>query len=79
MQCLQCQQETPPQAEFCLECGTRLVLMCAQCDTELPPGAKFYLECGQPVGARPAMPLYRATVRARDRGYLNPGLAGWRF
>ena len=56
MQCLQCQQDNPPQAKFCLECGTRLVLTCAQCGTELPAGAKFCLECGQPVGARPIAP-----------------------
>ena len=56
MQCLQCQQENPPQAKFCLECGTRLVLMCARCSTELPAGAKFCLECGQPVEARSAAP-----------------------
>jgi class 3 adenylate cyclase/tetratricopeptide (TPR) repeat protein len=54
MQCPRCQQDNPPQAKFCLECGNRLVLTCAQCSTELPPGAKFCLECGQPVGARPA-------------------------
>src|SRR5262245_46806070 len=56
MQCLQCQQDNPPQAKFCLECGTRLVLMCAQCSTELPADAKFCFECGQPVEARSAAP-----------------------
>jgi len=56
MQCPQCQQEHPPQAKFCLECGIRLVLTCAQCGTELPWGAKFCLACGQPVGSRDSMP-----------------------
>jgi len=56
MQCPRCQQDNPPQAKFCLECGNRLVLTCAQCSTELPAGAKFCLECGQPVGAGPAAP-----------------------
>jgi class 3 adenylate cyclase/tetratricopeptide (TPR) repeat protein len=51
MQCPQCQQQNPPQAKFCLECGVRLVLLCAQCGTALPAGAKFCLECGQPVDA----------------------------
>ena len=51
MQCPQCQQENPPQAKFCLECGARLALMCVQCGTALPPGAKFCLECGQAVRA----------------------------
>jgi ribosomal protein L40E len=49
MQCPRCQQENPPQAKFCLECGSRLALTCAVCGTELPAGAKFCLECGQPV------------------------------
>jgi class 3 adenylate cyclase/tetratricopeptide (TPR) repeat protein len=53
MQCPQCQQQNPPQAKFCLECGVRLVLLCAQCSTALPAGAKFCLECGQPVDAPP--------------------------
>ena len=56
MQCPQCQQDNPPRAKFCLECGSRLVLTCTQCDTELPAGAKFCLECGQPVGFQSAMP-----------------------
>jgi len=62
MQCPRCQQDNPPQAKFCLECGNRLVLTCAQCSTELPAGAKFCLECGQPVGAGPAgsVPLHGA-------------------
>src|SRR5262245_50254418 len=47
MQCPQCQQDNSPQAKFCLECGSRLVLTGAQCGTELPPDAKFCLECGQ--------------------------------
>src|SRR5215510_8331576 len=61
MRCPQCQQDNPPQAKFCLECGTRLLLTCAQCGTELPAGAKFCLECGQPVGTRPVMPSRFAT------------------
>jgi class 3 adenylate cyclase/tetratricopeptide (TPR) repeat protein len=54
VQCPQCQHENPPQAKFCLECGTRLALTCAQCGTELPAGAKFCLECGQPVSGQSA-------------------------
>ncbi len=50
MQCPRCQHANPPQAKFCLECGSRLALTCAACATELPAGAKFCLECGQPVG-----------------------------
>ena len=55
MRCTRCQQENPPQAKFCLECGTALALKCATCGTELPAGAKFCLECGQSVSAQPAI------------------------
>ena len=55
MNCPRCQHENPPQAKFCLECGTAFALKCAACGTELPAGAKFCLECGQPVGAQPAI------------------------
>jgi class 3 adenylate cyclase len=54
MQCPRCQHANPPQAKFCLECGSHLALMCAACATELPAGAKFCLECGQPVGGQSA-------------------------
>ena len=55
MRCTRCQQENPPQAKFCLECGTRFALQCAACGTELPAGAKFCLECGQSVSVQPAI------------------------
>ena len=55
MKCARCQHENPPQAKFCLECGTALALKCAACGTELPAGAKFCLECGQSVSAQPAI------------------------
>jgi class 3 adenylate cyclase/predicted ATPase len=53
MKCARCQHENPPQAKFCLECGTPFALKCAACGTELPAGAKFCLECGQPLSAHP--------------------------
>jgi predicted ATPase/class 3 adenylate cyclase len=55
MRCTRCQQENPPQAKFCLECGTAFALRCATCGTELPAGAKFCLECGQSVSAQRAI------------------------
>src|SRR4029434_5646481 len=55
MRCTRCQQENPPQAKFCLKCGTVLALKCAACGTELPAGAKFCLECGQSVSPQPAI------------------------
>ena len=49
MQCPACRHENPAGATFCLECGTRLVVICSSCRTELPPSAKFCLECGQQI------------------------------
>jgi ribosomal protein L40E len=49
MQCPRCQQENPPQAKFCLECGARLAVACGKCRAELPATAKFCLECGEPI------------------------------
>src|SRR5499426_3701154 len=49
MQCPRCQHENPPQAKFCLECGSRMALTCPKCRSELPTGSKFCLECGAPV------------------------------
>ena len=55
MNCTRCQNENPPQAKFCLECGAKLALICSKCGTELPPEAKFCFECGEPLhpGAPP--------------------------
>src|SRR4030095_10421621 len=58
MQCPGCQQETPLQAKFCLECATPLVLPCTNCGTQLPGGAKFCFECATPVGAPGAPPRF---------------------
>jgi class 3 adenylate cyclase/predicted ATPase/ribosomal protein L40E len=55
MKCTRCQQENPPQAKFCLECGTALALKCRVCGTELPIGAKFCFECGQSLSAQLAI------------------------
>ncbi len=49
MKCPRCQHETPPDAEFCPECGAKLVVPCAQCGTPNGPGHKFCKKCGQPL------------------------------
>src|SRR5262245_30150589 len=57
MKCPRCQHENPVQANFCLECGSRLSPVCAKCQTQLPAGAKFCLECGEPIAHQaPAFP-----------------------
>jgi ribosomal protein L40E len=49
MQCSRCQEENPPQAKFCLACGTPIAQICSNCGTQLPALAKFCPECAQPV------------------------------
>ncbi|MFQ5947199.1 MAG: adenylate/guanylate cyclase domain-containing protein, partial [Anaerolineae bacterium] len=49
MKCPRCQAETPSDAEFCPECGAKLVVVCAQCSTANAPGHKFCKKCGQPL------------------------------
>ncbi|HSF04548.1 MAG TPA: adenylate/guanylate cyclase domain-containing protein [Methylomirabilota bacterium] len=59
MKCPRCQQDNPPQAKTCLECGAPLSLRCAGCGTDLPANAKFCLECGRPAGG--SAPVARAS------------------
>lgn len=53
MQCPNCQHENPPQAKFCMECGTKLELTCSKCGLTLLAEARFCIECGTPVGGSP--------------------------
>src|SRR5260370_31358206 len=49
MQCPRCQHDAPSDAEFCPECGTKLVAVCAKCGTANASGHKFCKKCGQPL------------------------------
>src|SRR5688572_21222825 len=46
-----CRHENPPEAKFCLECGTRLAAVCVKCASDLPAEAKFCPQCGNHVAA----------------------------
>ncbi len=59
MQCPRCQHETPPDAQFCPECGARLALVCAQCGTANAASHKFCKTCGHPLGATAAPPAQK--------------------
>src|SRR4030095_9330609 len=47
MKCPRCEQETPPDADFCPECGAKLALVCSGCGTANAPTHKFCKKCGQ--------------------------------
>jgi class 3 adenylate cyclase len=54
MRCPRCEEESPPRAKFCFECGAPLArTTCPNCSVQLPAFAKFCPECAHPV-ARPA-------------------------
>src|SRR5712691_3941354 len=57
-----CEQDVPPDAQFCPECGAKLAPVCAQCGTTNAPGHKFCKQCGQPL-ATPSQEV--AGVRPR--------------
>ena len=50
MKCPNCQHDNPPEAAFCMNCGTKLSRACANCGATLPAAARFCMSCGQPVG-----------------------------
>lgn len=54
MICLQCRQDNPAGARFCLNCRARLPHLCPNCGTELPDDARFCMYCGEPLRARTA-------------------------
>ncbi len=66
MQCPRCQQDVPPDAQFCPECGTKLTLICAHCGASNAPRHKFCKQCGQPLVA----------VQQEAVGRSGEGLAG---
>jgi class 3 adenylate cyclase/tetratricopeptide (TPR) repeat protein len=70
MQCPRCQHENPPQAKFCLECGTRFAVACVQCGTKLPTGAKFCLECGKPTDSHGTEPARFASPQSYTPKHL---------
>ncbi len=62
MKCPRCEQDVPPDAQFCPVCGAKLAPVCARCGTTNAPGHKFCKQCGQPL-ATPSQEV--AGVRPR--------------
>src|SRR5712691_3503278 len=55
MTCPQCGQATPPDANFCPECGTRLAVLCSACSTVNARSHHFCKKCGERLGPPPAV------------------------
>jgi hypothetical protein len=70
MECPRCQHDNPPQAKFCLECGTEFAVPCARCGTSRLQGAKFCLECGTRTDSPQTGPTRFASPKAYTPTYL---------
>src|SRR2546429_6747326 len=57
---------TPPQAQFCMRCGTALVQRCPTCGRVNPAGAQFCLQCGTPLQGTGAAERRVVTVLFAD-------------
>jgi class 3 adenylate cyclase/tetratricopeptide (TPR) repeat protein len=75
MQCPRCQQDNPPNAKFCFECGAALAPACASCGTALPAAAKFCPECAHPVAAAAPPAVAPAARFASPEAYTPQHLA----
>ena len=75
MICSNCHTDNPPQARFCMQCGTTLIYRCSNCQAELPAEARFCMQCGQPVEAPPAQAPIPAAPSAApvERSESQPG------
>jgi class 3 adenylate cyclase/tetratricopeptide (TPR) repeat protein len=49
IRCPRCDTENPPEAQFCMRCGTPLLRRCPVCGAPNPPDAHFCLRCGAPL------------------------------
>ncbi len=73
MKCSSCQAEAPSDAEFCPDCGTRLLVPCPQCGTSNSAGNRFCKKCGQTLGA--ARPPAESERFASPHAYTPEHLA----
>jgi uncharacterized Zn finger protein (UPF0148 family) len=75
VQCPRCQQDNPPNAKFCFECGAALARACASCGTALPAAATFCPECAHPVAAAAPPAVAPAARFASPEAYTPQHLA----
>ena len=56
MRCVSCGFENEQGAQFCEECGHKLVLACPGCGREVRPTAKFCSKCGTALTGQAVTP-----------------------
>src|SRR2546425_414503 len=54
MQCLRCQTQNRPGAQFCRQCGAGLSALCPRCNAAQEPGSRFCDACGADLAGTPA-------------------------
>jgi len=59
MRCASCSFENEAGAQFCEECGAKLVRACPSCGREVRPTAKFCPACGAPLTVQALTPRPR--------------------
>jgi len=51
IRCVNCGQDNPPEARFCMRCGTALTRRCPNCGATNTLSAQFCVRCGAPLAA----------------------------
>ncbi len=64
--CPQCGADNPPQAQFCMRCGSAVVQPCPSCGAPNPSGTQFCLRCGTPLRTASAAERRVVTVLFAD-------------
>ena len=69
MICQQCGREAEPEAKFCVECGSPLVLRCSACQTPYELGSRFCSLCGRSlpgsVASDPPEPAEQTVIQEK--------------
>jgi class 3 adenylate cyclase/tetratricopeptide (TPR) repeat protein len=73
MNCPRCETGAPSDAEFCPQCGAKLIAACPQCGTGNAPQHRFCKKCGRPLA--PTDHDSRATSRLAPDVYTPTHLA----
>lgn len=77
--CSNCGAELPPNAKFCMECGTKVESTpqmvrpthCQNCGAELVANAKFCLECGTRVELVPASAVAQPPAAQQEQSQIS--------
>jgi len=85
MLCVKCNYDNPPDAVFCMKCGTKVESRCSSCTTLNPADANFCRKCGSALGSAapisspdPAATVKTPYVEVTNEQQTAEGLEGER-